>query len=89
MATTTYDRQEPGHQGGEPEMSFAQNSGWLMFEEDPAVINPDELATFPKQVNMADHYYNNHNLHHGKRTPVRDGRNITHTDTQPKKDGFM
>lgn len=60
--------------------------------EDPAVINPEELATFPKRSKIAsaedieneseDHLVN-------RRSPVREGRNITRTDNNPNNDGFM
>ena len=60
--------------------------------EDPAITNPDELATFPKRSKIADagqveeeresHLTN-------RRTPVREGRNITRTDNNPDTDGFM
>ena len=85
MATNTQNRNEQMYQERHPEMSHNE---WPMYE-DPAIINPDELATFPKQV-TEESYQNYHaNLHHGKRTPVRDGRNITRTDNHPEKNGFM
>lgn len=55
---------------------------------DPAEINPDELATFPKQVTRdGHHHHESHLVSH--RTPVRDGRNITRTDNHPQKGGYM
>ncbi len=60
--------------------------------EDPAITNPEELASFPKKSKIADagqveeeresHLTN-------RRTPVREGRNITRTDNNPDTDGFM
>ena len=60
--------------------------------EDPAVTNPEELATFPKRSKIAsaaeieneskDHLVN-------KRSPVREGRNIIRTDNDPNNDGFL
>ena len=60
--------------------------------EDPAITNPQELASFPKQSEIANtkeieiesesHLVN-------KRTPVREGRNIIRTDNNPENDGFM
>jgi len=54
--------------------------------EDPAVLNPAELATFPPKVVKAESFHHDH-YHHShlvnKRTPVRDGRNITITDNHP------
>ncbi|OYQ37344.1 hypothetical protein CHU92_08390 [Flavobacterium cyanobacteriorum] len=64
-------------------------SPWLAYEPDPAVINPDELATFPKNVNKEVYVHGHTSLHHGKSTPVREGRNIIRTDTNPDKNGFM
>ena len=59
---------------------------------DPAVVNPEELATFPKRSQQSDpgdiedekesHLVN-------KRSPLREGRNITRTDNNPDNDGFM
>lgn len=59
---------------------------------DPAEVNPDELATFPKRSQQSDpgdieeeresHLVN-------KRSPLREGRNITRTDNNPDNDGFM
>jgi len=61
----------------------------LRFYEDPAIVNPGELATFPKAVQ--EHHSHHHHESHlvNKRTPVRDGRNITRTDNHPDKEGFM
>ncbi|MFP9098801.1 hypothetical protein ACLI09_07095 [Flavobacterium sp. RHBU_24] len=62
--------------------------------EDPAIINPQELATFPKPapiVDAADVEEENrtHTLHE-KRSPLREGRNIVRTDTNSNTtDGFM
>jgi len=62
-------------------------------EDDPALINPDELATFPEEqknphLDVEDE--NESRLVNRKTSPVRDGRNITRTDTTPDNDGgFM
>jgi hypothetical protein len=55
--------------------------------DDPAVINPEELASFPKGSKITDakevelerksHLVN-------KRSPLREGRNITRTDDSPE-----
>lgn len=55
--------------------------------EDPAVVNPEELASFPKGSKITDakevelerksHLVN-------KRSPLREGRNITRTDDSPE-----
>ncbi len=82
MVTDTTGRYDQAHQGGNPEMSHSHNSEWQMYE-DPAVINPDELATCPKQAS-ADEYHKHYvNMHHGWRTTVSDGISITRTDTSP------
>jgi len=60
---------------------------------DPAVINPEELASFPKQVTKDNNPYHHHHheshLVNKRTTPVRDGRNITRTDNHPDRKGFM
>ena len=60
--------------------------------EDPAITNPQELASFPKNAKIAgaaevEHERESHLVN--KRTPVREGRNITRTDNNPDNDGFM
>ncbi|MFD2603071.1 MULTISPECIES: hypothetical protein [Flavobacterium] len=60
--------------------------------EDPAITNPQELASFPKPSQIMDakeveHESENHLVN--KRTPVREGRNIIRTDNNPENDGFM
>lgn len=86
MATTMHSRHEQESYGDQTGMS--QDTRFMY--NDPAMLNPDELATFPKQAAPdGGHHSYQHNLHHGKRTPVRDGRNITRTDNHPDKKGFM
>ena len=60
--------------------------------EDPAITNPQELATFPKpseivEAKEIEHESESHLVN--KRTPVREGRNIIRTDNNPDNDGFM
>jgi len=60
--------------------------------EDPAVTNPEELASFPKKAKIVDateveRESENHLVN--KRSPVREGRNIVRTDNNPDTDGFM
>ncbi|MHA3787616.1 hypothetical protein ACX0HA_05335 [Flavobacterium hauense] len=60
--------------------------------QDPAITNPTELASFPKSSEITDakeveHERESHLVN--KRTPVREGRNITRTDNNPDNDGFM
>jgi hypothetical protein len=62
--------------------------------EDPAITNPEELASFPKAapiVDAADVEEENRvqNIT-AKRSPLREGRNIVRTDTNSNTtDGFM
>ena len=86
MSTYENDRQNQGDYGGQQQSTYG---GDFMFPyEDPAIVNPDELATFPKTVNTsAYHAHESHLV--SKRTPVRDGRNITITDNHPEKRGFI
>jgi hypothetical protein len=65
----------------------------LLPEDDPALINPDELATFPKEMKNEnpdlDEERDSH-LTNRRSSAVREGRNITRTDTTPDNDGgFM
>lgn len=102
MAPNVNDfRRDQGYQGGKPDTTNSFNSGSLhdsinrlneaLLSQDPAFINPDELATFPKQVQPHDHYCTHGHERHlaSKRTPARDGSNITRTDNHPDKHGFM
>lgn len=60
--------------------------------EDPAITNPEELASFPKNSEIVDaHEIEQERESHlvNKRTPVREGRNIIRTDNNPDTDGFM
>lgn len=65
----------------------------LSPEEDPAVINPDELATFPREHKTPDDVdleeERDSHLANRVRGSVREGRNITNTDTKPDENGFM
>nr|WP_322623187.1 hypothetical protein [uncultured Flavobacterium sp.] len=64
-----------------------------MLYEDPAVVNPEELATFPKPAPKADATEiadeNQARPVSVQRSAVREGRNIVRTDTAPDPDGFM
>jgi hypothetical protein len=61
--------------------------------EDPALVNPEELASFPKPAPKADaadvEDESATRIVSLKSSPVRDGRNIVRTDTNPDPDGFM
>jgi len=94
MVTHANDRRDPDDQGGQKGHGHERDYSYSMLPyDDPAIINPDELATFPKMVNTDayhHHYHQDHESHSvSKRTPVRDGRNITRTDNHPDKHGFM
>lgn len=53
-----------------------------------AELNPDELATFPKQVTTQGyHPHQSHLVSH--RTPARDGSHIIRTDNHPTRGGYM
>lgn len=81
MATVTNYHTHSMNEGGNKEMSHSY--GNLPYD-DPAIINPEELATFPKQVKTEEHKLHEHHSHLvNRRTPVRDGMNITRTSTQP------
>jgi len=103
MTTNTYQpHQDQNDPGNEPQMNNEFNNDWIqgsdkiipesyLFYTDPAILNPDELATFPKQATVDNLHHHHHESHlvNNKRTPVRDGRNITRTDNHPDKKGFM
>lgn len=61
--------------------------------EDPAITNPEELASFPKPAAKSDaedvENESENRLVNLKKSPVREGRNIVNTDTNPDPDGFM
>lgn len=61
-------------------------------EDDPALINPVELASFPKEKKTEnpdlDEERDSH-LANKVRSSVREGRNITNTDTKPDENGFL
>jgi len=81
MATITNSTLHSVNGNGNQEMSHSL--GNLPYD-DPAIINPAELATFPKQAKLDEHRLHEHHSHLvNRRTPVRDGMNITRTSTQP------
>ena len=80
MATTTNFRFESKGTNGNTEMSHLSGNYGLPYD-DPAMINPDELASFPKQVSTEAYLHYDHESHlvNRRTTPARDGRNITRT----------
>ncbi|OIQ21081.1 MAG: hypothetical protein BM557_04815 [Flavobacterium sp. MedPE-SWcel] len=91
MAHVTFDRRDLGGLGGHISKEKQNYYGDIMPYEDPAIVNPDELATFPKKVAKNHHYYyhDHHHPIHIQSTPLRECRNITRTDNHPEKNGFM
>ncbi|KGO79230.1 hypothetical protein Q763_14405 [Flavobacterium beibuense F44-8] len=64
----------------------------LIPTNDPAIINPVELATFPKQKKNEDPDLEEERENHmtnRKQSAVRSGRNITNTSDNPEKDSYM
>lgn len=89
MATVTNYHTGSMNEGGNQEMSHSYS---YTLYDDPAIINPAELATFPKRqvIPAEEHHYYDHESHLvNRRTPVRSGMNITRTDNQPDRNGFM
>lgn len=81
MANYEMDRHDLGDLGGNP--NTTNDSYRFTFPyEDPAIINPDELATFPKtKCPSHDGVFPHHESHLvNRRNPLRDGKNITITD---------
>lgn len=86
MATDLNFRQDQGYPGDQ--MNGAYYNARVPYD-DPAIVNPNELATFPKQVKLTDGHHHHEAHHASHRTPVRDGRNIIRTDNHPDKNGYM
>lgn len=68
-------------------------SGDRLPENDPELINPDELASYPKQQTDdenpdVDEERKSHSVQL-KSSPVRDGRNITRTGPSTDTGDFM
>jgi hypothetical protein len=67
-------------------------TGNMLPEDDPAIINPDELASFPEEKKTNDPDLDEErdsHLANKVKGSVREGRNITNTDTKPDDNGFM
>lgn len=101
MEAQLNDRNDPGYQGGFNEGMNHAYDNWGSQElqpdntlpyDDPAVINPEELATFPKQVQRSDHYHHHHEHEShliNKRIKPGTDNYITRTDNNPDKRGYM
>ncbi|WP_330443498.1 hypothetical protein [Flavobacterium sp. C4GT6] len=64
----------------------------LIPTNDPAIINPVELATFPKQKKTENPDLEEERENHmtnRKQSGVRSGRNITNTNDNPERDSYM
>lgn len=64
----------------------------LIPTNDPAIINPVELATFPKQKKTENPDLEEERENHmtnRKQSAVRSGRNITNTNDNPERDSYM
>ena len=60
--------------------------------QDPAITNPEELASFPTPAEIVDaHEVANESENRlvNTRSPLREGRNIIQTDNAPGDDGFI
>ena len=81
MANYTMDRHDLGDLGDYPN-NMNSSYDFKFPYEDPAIINPDELASFPKTTCPSHNGSFPHHESHlvNRRTPVRDGKNITITD---------
>lgn len=80
MATTTTTYPYQDDMGGNRQMSHSSGNFDLPYD-DPAIVNPDELASFPKMVMPGNNRQPDHESHlvNKRTTPARDGRNITRT----------
>ncbi|WP_417352285.1 hypothetical protein [Flavobacterium alkalisoli] len=89
MATNEKNRKEKLNK---PDNALNNPDEQLITTNDPAIINPVELATFPKQKKTEnpdlEEERENHMVNR-KTTPVRSGRNITNTDNNLDKDNYM
>ncbi|MFL9844806.1 hypothetical protein [Flavobacterium rhizosphaerae] len=75
--------------------STTNNDGRVPYDklpyDDPAVVNPQELASFPPPAGkISEEALESENEERNvslKKSPVRDGRNIVRTDTTAGNDG--
>ncbi|MFL9844805.1 hypothetical protein [Flavobacterium rhizosphaerae] len=81
MAITTTLRTGRDDAGAVKTLSHTFDS-YLPYD-DPAFINPAELATFPKVAKPSGELHGHDSHFVNRRTPVRDGSYITRTDNHP------
>ncbi|WP_417357881.1 hypothetical protein [Flavobacterium sp.] len=87
MANEFFGRQDPGNQGAPNEGVNMYGKMWgyeYLPYEDPAKVNPQELATFPKLVRKDIAHHHPHHHHHYDQS-----KHITRTDNHPDKDGYI
>jgi len=60
---------------------------------DPALVNPEELASFPDPAPKEDasqvEFESENRLVNRKPSPVREGRNIAQSDNRPDENGYI
>ena len=81
MAATTTFRTRLNDLGGNEQMSHSSGNFNLPYD-DPAIVNPAELASFPRVAMKGNqHHHTDHESHlvNKRTTPARDGRTITRT----------
>jgi len=80
MAATTTFRTNQDDLGGNQQMSHSSGNFSLPYD-DPAIVNPAELASFPKMVMDSNNRHPDHDSHlvNKRTTPARDGSNIVKT----------
>jgi hypothetical protein len=80
MAATSTFRSNLDDMGGNEQMSHSYGKFDLPYD-DPAIVNPAELASFPKMTKPGNDHHTDHESHlvNRRTTPARDGRNITRT----------
>jgi len=80
MAITTNNFPYQDGMGVNQEASHSSGTFDLPYD-DPAIVNPDELASFPKVAMPGNNRQHDHESHlvNKRTTPARDGRNITRT----------
>ena len=81
MANYTMNRHDLGDLGGNPNMTMSSYDFTFPYE-DPAIINPDELASFPKTTCPSHTGSFPHHESHlvNRKYALRDGKSITITD---------
>lgn len=92
MNSNANNRNDQGNQNGKQNQKTNTAPDKSLPYYDPAMVNPEELASFPKKskITAAKEVENERESHLvNKRTPVREGRNITRTDNNPDSNGFM